>query len=106
MSAVKHFPWVKQTRKNLRWVDDALGFCVAEIPEDADGEPQEDVATLISVAPELLMALAESTGMLHGMMDILEGGRRPSSAAAEQLRAQHAKCLALLRRAAPPEPKS
>ena len=53
-------PWTLHRKDALRWID-AGPLCIAEVPEDEDGEPQEGNALLIAAAPDLLMAL----GMLY-----------------------------------------
>ena len=49
-------PWVLHKKGTLRWVD-AERICIAEIPEDEDGDAQEGNARLIAAAPDLLAAL-------------------------------------------------
>lgn len=58
-------------------------------------------ARLIVAAPDLLHALAESTGMLSALMDILAGRQRASQGAADEVRAQHVKNIELLKKVAP-----
>lgn len=58
-------------------------------------------ACLIACAPELVTTLAEATGMLSACMELLAGRARASQSAADEIREQHAKCLDLLKRAAP-----
>lgn len=58
-------------------------------------------ARLIAASPEMLHCLAEATGMLSACMEILAGRARASSSAAEEIRKEHEKCLALLKRVAP-----